>query len=239
MKFFTDKTVKNDFLLIKIKDYIKLRKKGNDFSQWKEVFIDPGVYELTKDYKFSWEGDIIILEFLNSLPANHYFSWDYPCDMNLKYQELFLKNTWNNAKKYHNHPQYIITVQYKFNNYWNFIEWFDKYNELESIKSGIVGLGNMCRFPHLTEYMKHTLDYAFSHCKHPRIHVYGLCLRSIPYAYNLAKRYNIELSIDSTKWTRCFHTSGLPSCRKENRQEFFDVYLKEIRKRGVILENEL
>ena len=54
MKFFTDKSVVNDYLLVKIKDY----KKMTDFSRWKEVFIDPGVYDLVKDYKFSWEGKI-------------------------------------------------------------------------------------------------------------------------------------------------------------------------------------
>jgi len=48
MKFFTDKTVDNPYLLIKIKDYLNLKDK----SKWKEIFIDPGVYELTKSNKF-------------------------------------------------------------------------------------------------------------------------------------------------------------------------------------------
>ena len=48
MKFFTDKTVVNDYLLVKIKDYLKM----DNFSRWKEVFIDPGVWELTKSNKF-------------------------------------------------------------------------------------------------------------------------------------------------------------------------------------------
>jgi len=220
MKFFTDKTVKNDYLLIKIKDYLKM----DDFSRWKEVFIDPGVYELTKYYKFSWEGKINIIEFLDSLPEDHYFSWDYPGDMNPKYQDLFLHNTWNNAEMFHDHSQYIVTAQYKHKDYWNFVEWFDRYNDLE-IKSGILGLGNMCRFRTLNQYLKHALDYVFSHTKHPRIHIYGLCMKAIPYAYNLSKHTNIEFSFDSTKWTRCFHTPGFPwCCNKENRQQFFDEY---------------
>ena len=218
MKFFTDKTVENDYLLIKIKDYMKMK----DFSRWEEVFIDPGVYDLTKDSKFSWEGTINILDFLNSLPENHYFSCDYPCDMNPAYTDLFLQKTWDNALKYHSHPHYIVTVQYKFKNYWNFVEWFDKYNALD-ITSGILGLGNMCRFRTLNSYLKHALDYAFSHCKHRRIHIYGLCLKAIPYAYKLAKRYNIELSIDSVKWTFCYYETDI-----KDRQYHFEKYKKKI-----------
>ena len=140
LKFFTDKTVKNDYLLIQITDYLKLK----DFSKWKKILIDPKVYELKKSNEYSWINKINILDFLNSLPKNHFFSLDYPCDMNLKYQDLFLKKSWNNALKYYNHSQYIITVQSKFKDFWNFVEWFDKYNSLQ-IKSEILGLGNLCR----------------------------------------------------------------------------------------------
>ena len=45
MKFFTDHTVDNEFLLIKLKDYLKGKHLKRDY---KEVLIDPGVYELTK-----------------------------------------------------------------------------------------------------------------------------------------------------------------------------------------------
>ena len=226
LKFFTDKTVVNDYLLVKIKDYWKLK----DFSQWKEVFIDPGVYELTKDVEYSWVNKSMygyMEEWIKNLPDTHYFSWDYPCDMNRLHTDYFLKKSWNNAKKYCKFSQYIVTVQFKFRNYWNFIEWFDIYNAL-NISSGILALGNMCRFRTLNNYIKHALDYAFSHTHHPRIHIYGLCLKAIPYAHALAKRFNIELSFDSTKWTRCYHSSGLPSCSKENRQQYFDEYKKEI-----------
>ena len=188
LKFFTDKTVVNDYLLDKIKDYWKMK----DFSQWKEVFIDPGVYDLTKSDKFNWEGKINIPEFLDSLPENHYFSWDYPCDMNPKYTDLFLDKTFVNAQIYQDHPQYIVTTQYRFNDYWNFVGNFNCYNNFD-IKSGILALGNMCRFRTLNQYLKHALDYAFSHTKHPRIHIYGLCLKGILYAVKLAKQFDIGL----------------------------------------------
>jgi len=238
MKFFTDKTVQNEYLLIKIIDYLKM----SDFSQWDEVLIDPAVYELKKSDHYSWERSINIKEFLDSLPNNHYFSWDYPCDMNKQYQDLFLKKSWENAQKYSYHSQYICTVQCKFRNYWNFAEWFDKYNNLE-IVSGILALGNLCRFRTLNQYLKHVLDYSFSHCEHPRIHIYGLCLKAIPYTYKLSKRFNIELSTDSTNWTRACDIklkkkyNNYVGCRSHNRQEFFNEYLKLIKNRGVKLEN--
>ena len=221
MKFFTDKTVKNDYLLIKIKDYIKMKDK----SKWKEIFVDPGVYDLTKSDKFSWEGKINISEFLDSLPENHYFSWDYPGDMNIKYQELFLQKTWDNNIKYCYHPNFIVTAQYIFNHYWNFVKNFEQCNQL-IIKSGILGLGNMCKYRTLNSYLKHTLDYAFSHSNYKRIHIYGLCLQGIPYADKLAKKYKIELSVDSMKWTFCFYETEI-----NDRQHHFEMYMEKIKKK--------
>jgi hypothetical protein len=234
MKFFTGRPeyIDNPYLLIKIGDYLKI----NDFTRWEEVFIDPGVYELIKSDKYSWEDTLDIREFLDSLPKNHYFAADYPCDMNLQYTDRFLDKSWNNAIRYCNHPQYIVTVQSQFNNYWWFVQWFDKYNKL-NIESGILGLGNSCRIHQLTEFIKHSLDYAFKHCNHPRIHIYGLAMKIIPYAYNLAKRFNIKLSMDSTKWTRPItkelkQECGI-SCNKENIKKYFETYLQELKRRGI------
>lgn len=236
MRFFTDRTVINQYLLIKITDYLKLRS----YEKWREILIDPGVYDLIKSPKFKWEDEINVQEFLNSLPPNHFFSFDYPCDMNEEYSDLFLEKTWKNALKYHEHPQYIVTTQSRFKNYWNFTECFDKYNEL-NIASGIMGIGNLCRILFLTEFMKHSLDYAFKHCNHERIHIYGLGLRSIPYAYYLAKKFNIKLSVDSTKWTRPCTVELKKQCglwfKHKYRQDCFDAYLDKIKKRGIELEN--
>ena len=222
MKFFTDKTVENDYLLIKIKDYLKLK----DFSRWDEILIDPHVYELTKSDEYSWINKINVYDFITSLPSNHYFSLDYPGDMNPQYQREFILKSWINAVSYHQHSQYICTVQFKFNNYWNFVDWFDKYNDLE-IKSGILGLGNMCRHSRCNEFMKHALDYAFSHCRHPRIHIYGLCKDAIPYAFKLSQRFKIELSIDQEKW-QYFKDSKL-------RPQDFKIYLIDLIDKGIMI----
>jgi len=237
MKFFTDKTVKNDYLLIKIGDYMK----KFDSSCYKEVFIDPGVYELKSSGEYSWERTLNIKNFLDSLPDNHYFSADYPCDMNPDLTDHFLTRSWDNAIMYCGHHNYIITVQSKFNDYYSFVEWFDRYNELP-ILSGIMGLGNSCRILGLTEFIKHSLGYAFKNCKHPRIHIYGLSIRNIPFAYRLAKRFGIELSVDSTKWTRActvdLKNENNINCNSQNRQLYFNEYLKLIESKGVALQND-
>ena len=106
-----------------------------------------------------------------------------------------------------------------------------------------MGLGNICRIFYLTDYIQASLHYAFKYCKHPRIHVYGLALRIIPYTCKLSKKYNVELSMDSTKWTRAvtndFKLQNGAACRSHNRQLYFKEYLKVIESRGINLENKL
>ena len=228
MIFFANKRVIHDYLIIKITDYIKMK----DFNSYKVVFIEPNVNELKKSSEYSWINKIDISIFLDSLPTNHYFSFDYPSDMNLKYTDLFLKKTWNNALKYCNHPNYITTIQFKPNNYLSFVEWFNKYNTLK-IKSGILGLGNMCMIKYTTDFIIDALYYTFNNTNYKRIHVYGLSLKNIPIAVKFANENNIDLSVDSTKWTQaCTQELKLKyglNCKESNRQEFFDTYLKLIK----------
>jgi len=237
MKFFTDKSVINPYLLIKIKDYLRVK----DFSQWHEVFIDPGVYELKKSEQYSWENDINVHEFLETLPQNHYFACDYPSDMNLKFQDKFIFKSFENAQKYGGNSHYIAVVQYKFHDYWDFKYWFDLYNNLP-LESNILGLGNACRIIKKNDpFLLHALPYAFKNCKYERIHVYGLSLHYIPLAYKLSKKYNVQLSTDSTKWTRACSTRlrnkyyPKTNCVKSNRQEFFEEYKTVLMNYGVEL----
>ncbi|MDH3324493.1 MAG: hypothetical protein OEL89_02550, partial [Candidatus Peregrinibacteria bacterium] len=145
MKFFTYDYNRPErynwpYLIVKLSNYFKLKKP--DF--YKFILIDPGVYDLIERDRYDWEGTINIPEFIDSLPSNHYFSFDYPGDMNPEFQDQFLTRSWENAIQYCGFKQYIVTVQYKFNDYYDFIFWFDKYNEL-TITSGIMGLGNICK----------------------------------------------------------------------------------------------
>lgn len=197
MRFFTDNCFGNQlqwpWMLCRIDQYFEIK----EYSQWREILIDPGVYELTKADHYSWEGDLNIIEFLEALPENHYFSADYPSDMNLKYENSFIQKSWKNAKKYHNYPQYITTVQGKFNNYFNYIDWFHKYNDLDP---EFLGLGNICQHRTWNSFMKHTLPYIFKYAYANRIHIYGLCKDAIPKVFKLSKKYNKEISIDQEKW---------------------------------------
>ena len=60
----------------------------------------------------------------------------------------------------------------------------------------------------------------------------------------MAKRFDIKLSIDSTKWSRACTQElkdkydGQIMCRRETRQEFFEAYKKKIRSMGVALQND-
>jgi len=227
MKFFTDKNWTNGnlwpYLLLKVPQYLKMR----DFSNQKEILIDPGVWELIEDHSFSWERDINLHKFLDSLPSNHFLSLDYPSDMNLKYKKLFLEKSQQYSLGFCYHPNFIVTVQFYHNNYWSFRENFDKYNALD-ITSGFLALGNICKHKTCNEFIKHSLDYAFSHTRYDRMHIYGLCKSAIPYAYKLGKRFKIDLSIDSTKWQYYKKTSERPF--------IFKQYLNDLRSKGVFIE---
>lgn len=249
MEFYTDpRGIECDYALVKIQDYLKHKDKLHH----KKILIDPGVYDLTPANQekknlhgeYSFEKDFDVKAFLNSLPENHYFSLDYPSDMNLELTDLFLQKTWDNALKYHSHKNYIVTVQSKFLNYMSFKEWFDKYNQL-NIKSGILGLGNLCRIFNPTEFVKTVLGYAFSHCNASinSIHIYGLAMANIPYAYKMSRKFKINLSIDSTKWTRAVNEllkacHGV-NCRARSRQLFFEMYKETIMSRNIKLANTI
>ena len=88
----------------------------------------------------------------------------------------------------------------------------------------------MCKHSRLNQFMKHALDYAFSHCYHRRIHIYGLCKEATPYAYNKALYYRKELSIDQEKWQYYKPSS--------ERSFWFDKYLTDLRNEGVVVEGD-
>lgn len=254
MKFFTDKTVKeNKYLLIKLQDY---RNGKTDLNVYDEVMIDPGVYELIKSLKYSWEENFNIREFLDTLPDNHYFSADYPPDMLLdglkneefgwdyfmKVSKLFIHKTWDNAVKLCDHKNYIVTCQSYFENEKSFYKWFDRFNSLD-IKSGIMGIGNLCRIHYLQDYIKRVLDYVFKNVSVNVVHIYGLGLRITPYAYRLSKIHGVKLTVDNTKWTRAVtqelkESEGL-CCSSNNRQMYYEEYMKRLSQIRRIVKLEL
>jgi len=223
MKFFTDGSVafmKWPWWLTNMRKY-----KGKVPNYVKEALVDPCVSDLLTSNEYHWVGDINIVEFLNSLPENHFFSFDYPSDMNPKYEDLFLMKSWDNACRYNWHPQYITTVQGKFGQAWNYIEQFHKYNALEP---DFLGLGNLCKHRSCNDFIKHTIGYIFKYSYAKRIHIYGLCKDAIPYCYKLAKKFKIDFSIDQEIW-QYLRPSKL-------RAQDFKLYLIDLIDKGVRFE---
>ena len=198
------------YLIVKLKNYLKHPKK----ERYKTILIDPGVYELGDSDSYSWEGTINIQKFLDSLPNNHYFSCDYPGDMNPQYTNLFLHKSWDNACKFSKHKQYITTVQYQFNNYLNFTEWFKEYNELP-MKSGIIGIGNMCQQKGLNSFVKHAIPYVIKNSNADWIHFYGPNLRIIKYIAKWQKLTSKLISVDNRKWEFYVKSSERPQAFKD------------------------
>ncbi len=203
------------YLITKISKYLKIR----DFTPYETILIDPGVFDLIDSPCYKWEKKIDINDFLETLSSNHFFSFDYPCDMNEKYTKLFLRKSWENAQRFSSHSQYIVTVQYRYNDYWSFQEWFDKYNELD-IASNFMGLGNICKQRGINEFLKHAIPYAFKNSKAKWIHVYGANKHLIHYLKKLEKKYNKKVTVDNRKWE--FYA---PSSK---RPEYFQKYIEDL-----------
>jgi len=243
MVFFTHPIgISNNYALITLNHFIKKKKidinKIINYSQkYKIVIIDVGVYQLKKQPYYNFEKLAInFKEILTILPTNVYIPYDFPADMNIKYQELFIKKSFDNFLKYKEYKQFISTIQCKFNDINNFKLSFDKYNKYIT-SNHYVGLGNMCRINQLTDFIKESIDYAFRYSKSKKIHIFGLSLRNFKYVYSKSIEYNIDLSIDNTKWTKACNQKirknfGL-CCLKATRQLFFNEYIKSIQKKNI------
>ena len=85
-------------------------RRKNDWEslsrRFKEVFVDPGVYELKKsnEYRFKEELHKFVSEGIQNYP-NIFCSIDYPCDMNPKYTNEFIEKSIQNNIKYADNPQ--------------------------------------------------------------------------------------------------------------------------------------
>jgi hypothetical protein len=191
------------------------------------------------------------------LLPNEYLSIDYPADMNLQYQKEFVEKSIANNWKYQSNPQYICAIQYD----WMAQKDFEfRIKELEPIyayKKKIVALGNLCRIMRPNKYFDFVINYLIKNkAKFYWVHIYGMALACIKKYIPLLQLYapEIQISVDSTKWTRPCKESlkrkymkpvaqrQLPNascptpglgCTKDTRDEFFLTYINEIKKRGI------
>ena len=231
MKFFTDITTNaSNLCLLNIKRYYDKRKEQKTL-----IYVDPGVYELTKDIEYS---HFELLHHLASgnLQKNEYISIDYPSDMNLEWENHFVRETIRNNLRYAENEQYICTIQYEFQNFHSFKANFNHLKQIFWNKKKIVGFGNLCRIMKPNAYTDRVFRFLRENMKGLyRIHFYGLALRVIRkymplFSLNQLKR----ITIDSTKWTRaCVNrlkkNYGL-NCKRSNRDEFFLEYMHLIQK---------
>jgi len=240
MHFFTDITTNaSNYCLLHIKKYNDKRKENK-----KIIFVDPGVYELTKNPEYS---NIKLLHDLASgripLQYNEFISIDYPCDMNIKYSEEFIRKTYENNIKYAENKKYICTVQYKFKDINSFYYEMERTKHIWSKPGKILGLGNLCRIYQWAKgskteiYLDKISNYLITNSSIiSRIHFYGIGIKFIRRYFPFLNKYISKISVDSTKWTRAVNNKlkyahGV-CCRKNTRDLYFTEYTKYLKKLG-------
>lgn len=242
MLFFTNILAENSkFCLLNIKNYSDERKARKKF-----VFVDPGVNELKKgpDYpQISLLHDLIKND---KLEWNEWLSIDYPCDMNLLFQEEFIEKSIKNNQLYREKEKYICTIQSKFQDFIDFKIQFEYLKPIFYYKEKIVGIGNLCRIKEPNAFT----DKVFSFLRRNQqgitwLHFYGLSKKCIEkyLSYTTQKRlfepyspwpWYCIISVDSTKWTRAVdiklkkQNHGRVCCNNQNRGLFLDYYCEKL-----------
>ena len=226
MRFFNDINAipKYEFkyLLVKIKHYKPIYKEMYDY-----VIIDPGVYQLKKQNEYD---DIDKLHYLANghLAPNEFITIDYPCDMNVKESDLFIRKSIENNIKYADNPQYICTIQSKFKDFEDFKYRFEELKPIFYNKNKMVGIGNICRIIYDDIFAFKTMKYLYNNMDGIYwLHIFGMGLRLIRKYLYLFENYNI--SIDSTKWKRAVtreikYKHGL-NVGKDTMLDFFLPYM--------------
>jgi len=233
--FFTDiNTDASKYCLLNINRYDFAAKYAKEI-----IFVDPGVYELTKNDEYSC---VKRLHFLanDNLMDNEYISIDYPPDMNVEFSDVFVERSIRNNYKYIDNPQYICVIQSNFMDYFDLMARTKEIKEIWSRDDKIVGIGNFCRIIYPNRYTEHAMGY-LAHVlpKGKWIHFYGL---SMPLMRRYIPRFErkFKVSVDSTKWTRALTKEikdqcGI-SCKLEDRDFFFKTYMERIKKHGLSVD---
>lgn len=234
MIFFTDvQTTSSNYCLLNIKKYHLISQLNK-----KIYFIDPSVLELKKSTEFSK------IELLHKIASqkpksNEYITIDYPCDMNIKYTDLFIKKSINNNLKYKNNSHYICTIQFKFMNSNDFIYQFDYLKDKINFNDKIIGIGNTCRILRINKntipFLSIIKEKLINEIKEINwIHFFGLSYQVIDYLIRDLHKSNNKciISIDSTKWTKAIdsHLKWMYGfqCKKSNRNLYFLYYIHKV-----------
>jgi len=225
--FFTDiTTAASKYCLLNVNRLADPRKYAK-----KIIFVDPGVYELTKAVEYSQ------LDTLHRIAKDQsqFVSIDYPCDMNPLYTDEFIEKSVKNNIHYKDNPYYICTVQFALHSVASFEREFAYLHEQVDFTQKVVGIGNLCRIMRPCHFTDRVFKLLYKY-KWYHYHFYGLAL-------SLIKRYLPGLphcSVDSTKWTRAVHNTlkrknGV-CARKHNRDAYFLAYIQTIKNAGITVD---
>ena len=234
MIFFTDITTNiSNYCMLNVKKYNDKRKLNK-----KIVFIDPSVYELKNSAEYSMLPLLHILA-NSKLPKNEFISIDYPCDMNQYYEGTFIEKSYYNNVNYATNNQYICTIQCKFGNFNSFVYQSERLRDIWEIEKKIIGIGSLCCILHTNLFTDKVYQYIADNFQNKKVHIYGMPLRHIRKYIRLLDRNDIQLSADSTKWTKRIHKNPPLDlqicCRKNTRDIYFLEYMKEIAKETPVI----
>lgn len=207
------------------------------------VFVDPGVYELKKVDEYPMVDFLHKITSERSLAENEWISIDYPADMKIKKTKEFIEKSIQNNYLYKDYNKYICTIQYGFKSVESFIKRADELRDIWSKENKIVGIGNMCRILTTSKNHRYFLENVFEYIKTEmagkRVHFYGLAKQLIVKYMPMLEKKKIEVSVDSTKWTKCdseYKKNHSLNCSTKERNDYLQRYIENLRKLKIDVE---
>jgi hypothetical protein len=201
------------------------------------------VYELKKVDEYPMVDFLHKITSERSLAENEWISIDYPADMKIKKTKEFIEKSIQNNYLYKDYDKYICTIQSGFRSVESFIKRADELRDIWSKEGKIIGIGNMCRILTTSKNHRYFLENVFEYIKTEmagkRVHFYGLAKQLIVKYVPMLEKKKIEVSVDSTKWTRCDEEYKLKHgvcARSHNRDDYLLRYMKGLENKGIKVE---
>jgi hypothetical protein len=165
----------------------------------------------------------------HKLPANYI----YDCN-------TFIQKSYYNNVLYADNSRYICTIQFEKESFHSFKVETKRLKKIWKNPNKVIGIGNMCRIFNTNEFSDKLYRWIIKYMPNRRIHIYGMSLKHIKKYVPLLEAAYIEVSTDSTKWTRAVtkelkEKHGL-NCNSKTRDLYFETYIKEIEKAGIKVE---
>lgn len=187
--------IKSNYCVVNIMEYT-----DDIFEQKKIVFLDPGIFELTKGDEYP-EIDLLHRIANSQMPPNLWMSIDYPVDMNVDKSQLFLEKSIKNNFRYADNLQYICCIQIeKQDDFETFKYRFDELSPIFLNKRKIIGLGCFHSLQPTPQQDK-MIQYLCSKGNSLYwLHFYGIGMSLIQKYLPKLQARGIRVSFDSTKY---------------------------------------